>query len=118
MAMGYAFGDIFRWPVPERCRTCLVVGGVFVGSGRAFWTLLAGRTAIVMAHRLSTVRRMDELVILDRGRIVERGSHKALFGRAGIYAALWAHQWGDCWSRRCRRRIDYFRDGNRIVPRR
>jgi ABC-type multidrug transport system fused ATPase/permease subunit len=63
-------------------------------SGRACWTLLAGRAAIVMAHRLSTVRRMDDLVILDRGRIVELGSHKALLGRAGIYAALWAHQSG------------------------
>jgi ATP-binding cassette subfamily B protein len=60
----------------------------------ALWRLLAGRTAIVIAHRLSTVRRMDELIILDRGRIVERGSHEALLGRGGVYASLWAHQSG------------------------
>jgi ATP-binding cassette subfamily B protein len=60
----------------------------------ALWTLLAGRTAIVIAHRLSTVRRMDELIILDRGSIVERGAHDALLTHDGIYAALWRHQSG------------------------
>ena len=60
----------------------------------ALLTLLAGRTAIVIAHRLSTVKRMDELVILDRGRVVERGAHDALLALNGIYAALWAHQSG------------------------
>ena len=60
----------------------------------ALWTLLSGRTAIVIAHRLSTVRRMDELIILDRGRMVERGSHDALLGRDGVYSSLWAHQSG------------------------
>jgi len=60
----------------------------------ALWTLLAGRTAIVIAHRLSTVRRMDELIILDRGRIAERGAHDTLLAHDGIYAALWRHQSG------------------------
>jgi ATP-binding cassette subfamily B protein len=60
----------------------------------ALLTLLSGRTAIVIAHRLSTVKRMDELVILDRGRVVERGAHDALLALSGIYAALWAHQSG------------------------
>src|SRR5262249_53081095 len=60
----------------------------------ALWTLMAGRTAIVIAHRLSTVKRMDRLVILDRGRIAESGSHEALLARSGIYATLWAHQSG------------------------
>jgi ATP-binding cassette, subfamily B, bacterial len=60
----------------------------------ALWTLLAGRTAIVIAHRLSTVRRMDRLVVLERGTIVEQGSHDALLARDGIYASLWAHQSG------------------------
>jgi ATP-binding cassette subfamily B protein len=60
----------------------------------ALLTLLAGRTAIVIAHRLSTVRRMDELIILERGRVVERGSHEVLLARDGIYASLWAHQSG------------------------
>ena len=60
----------------------------------ALLTLLQGRTALVIAHRLSTVRRMDELIIMDRGAIVERGSHEALLSRDGIYAGLWAHQSG------------------------
>jgi ATP-binding cassette subfamily B protein len=60
----------------------------------ALWTLMAGRTAIVIAHRLSTVRRMDRLVVLERGRIVEQGPHEALLARGGIYASLWAHQSG------------------------
>ena len=60
----------------------------------ALLTLLEGRTALVIAHRLSTVRRMDELIIMDRGQIVERGSHDQLLTQGGIYAALWAHQSG------------------------
>jgi len=60
----------------------------------ALWTLMAGRTAIVIAHRLSTVRRMDSLVVLDRGRIVEQGSHENLLALGGIYASLWSHQSG------------------------
>jgi ATP-binding cassette subfamily B protein len=60
----------------------------------ALWTLLEGRTAIVIAHRLSTVKRMDELIVLDRGRIVERGRHDVLQARGGVYATLWAHQSG------------------------
>jgi len=60
----------------------------------ALLTLLKGRTALVIAHRLSTVRRMDELIIMDNGRIVERGSHDTLLAMNGIYAALWAHQSG------------------------
>ena len=60
----------------------------------ALWTLMSRRTAIVIAHRLSTVRRMDRLVILERGQIVEQGSHDALLAQGGIYATLWAHQSG------------------------
>jgi ATP-binding cassette, subfamily B, bacterial len=60
----------------------------------ALWTLMAGRTAIVIAHRLSTVRRMDSLVVLDRGRIAEQGTHDDLLALDGIYASLWAHQSG------------------------
>src|SRR5262245_34195278 len=60
----------------------------------ALWRLLETRTAIVIAHRLSTVRRMDELIILDGGRIVERGAHDDLLSRGGVYASLWAHQSG------------------------
>jgi ATP-binding cassette subfamily B protein len=60
----------------------------------ALWTLMANRTAIVIAHRLSTVRRMDRLIVLDRGRIAEEGGHEDLLARGGIYAALWARQSG------------------------
>jgi ATP-binding cassette subfamily B protein len=60
----------------------------------ALWTLLSGRTAIVIAHRLSTVRRMDRLVILEHGRIVEQGTHDVLRAHGGIYASLWARQSG------------------------
>ncbi len=60
----------------------------------ALLTLMAGRTAIVIAHRLSTVRRMDRLIVLERGSIIETGSHEALLSRAGTYASLWAHQSG------------------------
>jgi ATP-binding cassette, subfamily B, bacterial len=60
----------------------------------ALWTLMSRRTAIVIAHRLSTVRRMDRLVILERGHIAEEGSHDELLAQGGIYAALWAHQSG------------------------
>jgi ATP-binding cassette subfamily B protein len=60
----------------------------------ALWTLMSNRTAIVIAHRLSTVRRMDRLVILERGRIAEQGSHDALLAVDGIYSALWTHQSG------------------------
>jgi ATP-binding cassette subfamily B protein len=60
----------------------------------ALLTLMADRTAIVIAHRLSTVRSMDELIVLDNAQIVERGSHEALLAQGGIYAMLWAHQSG------------------------
>ena len=60
----------------------------------ALLTLLEGRTALVIAHRLSTVRRMDELIILEHGRVVERGTHGALLAGSGIYASLWSHQSG------------------------
>jgi len=55
---------------------------------------MEGRTAMVIAHRLSTVRRMDRLVVLEHGRIVEQGSHDSLLAHDGIYAALWARQSG------------------------
>jgi ATP-binding cassette, subfamily B, bacterial len=60
----------------------------------ALWTLMARRTAIVIAHRLSTVKRMDRLIVLDRGRITEEGSHDALLEHGGLYASLWEHQSG------------------------
>jgi ATP-binding cassette, subfamily B, bacterial len=60
----------------------------------ALWNLMSNRTALVIAHRLSTVKRMDELIVLEGGKIVERGSHDALLVHSGIYASLWERQSG------------------------
>ncbi|GAB2756154.1 ABC transporter ATP-binding protein [Streptomyces bullii] len=60
----------------------------------ALWRLMQGRTALVVAHRLSTVASMDRLVVLDRGRIIEQGSHQELLALHGAYAKLWQHQSG------------------------
>ncbi len=54
--------------------------------------LLVGRTTLIIAHRLSTVRRADRLVVLDHGRIVEEGSHATLLALGGVYARLYQQQ--------------------------
>ena len=51
-----------------------------------------GRTSLVIAHRLSTVVNADEILVLDQGRIVERGRHEDLLAKNGVYAALWSRQ--------------------------
>jgi ATP-binding cassette, subfamily B, multidrug efflux pump len=56
--------------------------------------LMEGKTVIAIAHRLSTIAAMDKLVVLDKGRIVETGTHHELLQLNGIYAKLWAHQSG------------------------
>jgi ATP-binding cassette, subfamily B, multidrug efflux pump len=56
--------------------------------------LMQDRTVIAIAHRLSTIAAMDRLVILDRGRIVEQGTHSELLALGGHYAGLWARQSG------------------------
>jgi len=51
-----------------------------------------GRTTLVIAHRLSTVVNADEILVLDKGEIVERGAHAVLLARGGVYAAMWNRQ--------------------------
>ena len=55
-------------------------------------TALAGRTSLVIAHRLATVRDADEILVLDEGRLVERGTHSELLADGGLYADLYATQ--------------------------
>ncbi len=60
----------------------------------ALATLMEGKTVIAIAHRLSTIAALDRLIVLDRGRIVEEGSHAELLARGGVYARLWRRQSG------------------------
>jgi ATP-binding cassette subfamily B protein len=59
---------------------------------RALKTALAGRTSLVIAHRLSTVREADQILVVDDGRIVERGTHDELLAAGGLYAELYRTQ--------------------------
>jgi ATP-binding cassette subfamily B protein len=60
---------------------------------RALAAALAGRTAIVIAHRLSTIRAADEILVVEGGRIVERGTHESLIAAGGLYAELYETQY-------------------------
>ncbi|TWD54362.1 ATP-binding cassette subfamily B multidrug efflux pump [Agrobacterium vitis] len=60
----------------------------------SLFDLMEGKTVIAIAHRLSTLTQMDQLVVLDKGKIVEMGSHPQLVARGGIYADLWNRQSG------------------------
>ncbi|MEV4348157.1 ABC transporter ATP-binding protein [Actinoplanes sp. NPDC049596] len=62
---------------------------------RALTTALQGRTALVIAHRLSTVRDADQILVLDQGRIVERGRHEELVAAGGLYAELYRTQFAE-----------------------
>ena len=59
---------------------------------RALDSALAGRTSIVIAHRLSTVRDADQILVLDRGRVVQRGTHEELLEAGGLYRSLYETQ--------------------------
>ena len=60
----------------------------------SLYRLMEGKTVIAIAHRLSTIAAMDRLVVMDKGRVAEEGSHQALIERGGLYARLWSHQSG------------------------
>jgi len=57
-------------------------------------TLMQGKTVIAIAHRLSTIAAMDRLIVMDKGKIVEQGTHSQLIEQQGIYAQLWERQSG------------------------
>jgi ATP-binding cassette subfamily B protein len=61
---------------------------------KSLWKLMEGRTAIVVAHRLSTIQHLDRIVVLSDGHIAEQGSHSELLKQKGTYAKLWQHQSG------------------------
>jgi ATP-binding cassette, subfamily B, multidrug efflux pump len=61
---------------------------------QSLYRLMEGKTVIAIAHRLSTIAAMDRLIVIEKGRIEEEGSHESLLARNGLYARLWAHQSG------------------------
>lgn len=61
---------------------------------QSLYQLMQGKTVIAIAHRLSTIAAMDRLIVLDKGRIVEQGSHAMLIANNQLYAQLWNHQSG------------------------
>jgi ATP-binding cassette subfamily B protein len=54
--------------------------------------VMAGRTSIVIAHRISTVKNLDQIIVMEQGRIVERGTHRELLALGGLYAAMYRRQ--------------------------
>jgi ATP-binding cassette subfamily B protein len=59
---------------------------------KALQKLMKGRTTVVVAHRLSTIASLDRIVVLDKGKVIEQGSHTKLLEKNGTYARLWQHQ--------------------------
>jgi ATP-binding cassette subfamily B protein len=62
---------------------------------RAFKEVLKNRTSIVIAHRLSTVRDADQILVLEQGQIIERGRHEQLLAKEGLYAELYQRQFSE-----------------------
>lgn len=67
---------------------------VEVAIQESLFDLMEGKTVIAIAHRLSTIAAMDRLIVMDRGRIIEEGTHESLLEKKGLYAQLWSHQSG------------------------
>ena len=61
---------------------------------RALEQVMDGKTVLAIAHRLSTLSNMDRIIVLDRGKIVEQGSHPNLLKQNGIYSNFWKRQSG------------------------
>ena len=61
---------------------------------QSLYQLMEGKTVIAIAHRLSTIAAMDRLIVIDKGKIIEEGSHNELIKKKGLYARLWKHQSG------------------------
>ncbi len=61
---------------------------------QALERLMEGRTTVAVAHRLSTILAADVIFVVDRGQIIERGTHKELLARGGAYAVLYDEQFG------------------------
>jgi ATP-binding cassette subfamily B protein len=58
----------------------------------AFATLMKGRTSFIVAHRLSTIKEADVILVMKDGHVIEQGDHKTLLARGGFYAELWSSQ--------------------------
>lgn len=67
---------------------------VEVAIQESLYRLMEGKTVIAIAHRLSTIAAMDRLIVMDKGEIIESGSHSELIEQNGMYAQLWRHQSG------------------------
>lgn len=61
---------------------------------KALHELMEGKTVIAIAHRLSTLREMDRIIVLEKGVVIEEGTHQELVKKKGVYARLWEHQAG------------------------
>ena len=62
---------------------------------QALWRLMQHSTALVVAHRLATIARLDRIVVMDQGGVVEEGTHRDLLDvDGGVYSRLWQHQSG------------------------